>query len=432
MRRVFVQVPRGRANEIIELGKKFGSVNTYMQEVTDGEQPYDLVTLHVGNKDVQGLISEIDDMPDIQARLVFSPHGIIAVYPPPSEAPQQVVDLTPRSSIEIFLSALMSVGSWKSYLGYAVAAGIIVWIGIYTNTTLLLVAAVLIAPFAGPAMKFALGTARGDDYLLKRSLARYVVGLLVTITTCAVLSLLFQQNNVTPQMQSITTVTSLAIVQPLVTGAAGALNLVQSENSSLVPGTAVGALIAAALTPPAGVIGMAIAMGMWNLVDNGIYLLVLQLVGINLAGTIVFWLYGLRPDEGRYKRGKRWYMPVSIGATLVVLAGLLTWQFSSPLRFQRGSREQTIASEISRELENLGGVSLIRTDLQFVATQDTPEENTLVATIWVERRPGTLGTDEDIQQMVTQDIQQDIKEAFPEVRPLVNVVVLESLDIPVP
>ena len=200
--------------------------------------------MHIGNQKVEGLLDEIDQMPDLKARLVFAPRGVIALYPPTDEAPQQVVDVTARSPIEIFLSGLISVGSWRSYLGYSVAAGIAAWIGVYTNSLILLVAAILIAPFGGPAMKVALGTARGDGYLLSRALARYVVGLAAAVATSLVLSLIFQQANITSQMQAISTITSVAFLQPLLTGAAGALNLVQSQNSSLVPGTAAGALVA--------------------------------------------------------------------------------------------------------------------------------------------------------------------------------------------
>lgn len=45
-----------------------------------------------------------------------------------------------------------------------------------------------------------------------------------------------------------------AVLLPLAAGAAGALNLFQSERSSLVSGAATGMLVAASLAPPAGII----------------------------------------------------------------------------------------------------------------------------------------------------------------------------------
>lgn len=87
---------------------------------------------------------------------------------------------------------------------------------------------------------------------------------------------------------------------PLVAGAAGAITLVQSERSSLVSGTATGMLVAASLSPPAGIIGMSMAIGRWDMVVNGVFLLLLQLSGINLSAAILFCTFGLSTKGARY------------------------------------------------------------------------------------------------------------------------------------
>lgn len=102
----------------------------------------------------------------------------MALYPPEDKAPDQVTDIETRSPIEIFLSGLQSIGSWKGFIGYSVITSIVVWIGLFTNTSYLLVAAMLIAPFAGPAMNTAIATARGDWPLLKEGLIRYFISIL--------------------------------------------------------------------------------------------------------------------------------------------------------------------------------------------------------------------------------------------------------------
>ncbi|WP_336231445.1 DUF389 domain-containing protein [Scytonema sp. PRP1] len=187
----------------------------------------------------------------------------MTLQPPADEAAQQVTDVAARSPIEVFLSGLQSVGSWKGFLGYAAAAGVVVWIGLFTNTSYLLVAAMLIAPFAGPAMNVALATARGDRHLLGRSLVRYFAALAVAIAVAAFLSFGLRQQVITEQMAATSTISAVAVLLPVVAGAAGALNLVQSERSSLVSGAATGMLIAASLAPPAGLVGMAGVMGRW-------------------------------------------------------------------------------------------------------------------------------------------------------------------------
>jgi uncharacterized membrane protein len=60
-------------------------------------------------------------------------------------------------------------------------------------------------------------------------------------------------------MLATNTVSAVAVLIPLVSGTAGALNLVQSERSSLVSGAAAGMLVSVSLAPPAALVGMAIA-----------------------------------------------------------------------------------------------------------------------------------------------------------------------------
>ena len=126
------------------------------------------------------------------------------------------------------------MGSWTGFLGYATAAGVVAWIGLFTNTVYLLTAAMLIAPYAGPAMNAAIATARGDAGLLQRNLLRYLASLALTITVAGVLSLLSRQQVATEQMVQVSQLSSTSVLLPLVAGAAGALNLVQSERNSLV------------------------------------------------------------------------------------------------------------------------------------------------------------------------------------------------------
>ena len=63
--------------------------------------------------------------------------------------------------------------------------------------------------------------------------------------------------------------------------AASAISCNQNR-SNLVSGAAVGILVAASLAPPAGLVGMAIAISRWDMVTSGLFVLLLQLVGINL------------------------------------------------------------------------------------------------------------------------------------------------------
>ena len=427
MRQLLVQVPRGCGKNVLDIAKACDGVNLVYFEATGSEKPLDVVIVHVPNQKVEELLGELESLPELHVTLI--PRGIIALEPPPSEAPQQVKDVEARSPIEVFLAGLQSVGSWKGFLGYAAAGGVVVWIGLFTNSSYLLVAAMLIAPFAGPAMNAAIATARGDAHLLQRTLLRYFAALATTILVTWALSLILQQEVVTSSMSATSNVSAVAVLLPLIAGAAGALNLVQSERSSLVSGAAVGMLVAASLAPPAGVVGMAIAMGRWDMAVNGLFVLLLQLVGINLSASIVFRIYGMSARGARYDRGKKSVFPAILTVTILLLAGLLTWQFSSSPELQRSSRSQRATAELQKVVNNSNLVELVEADVRF-PNSNIKGQNTLLGTVYVQRKAGVTESAQQIRDRLTKDIQTHLLQQGFNVTPLVDVSVLEAPTIP--
>jgi uncharacterized hydrophobic protein (TIGR00271 family) len=423
VRQLIVQVPRGRGKEVLEVAKKYDGANLALFEATGSDGAIDLAIAHISNSKIEGLLGELESLPQLRVTLI--PQGVMALQPPPEKAPQQVTNVELRSPIEIFLAGLQSVGSWKGFLGYAAAAGVVVWIGLYTNTNYLLVAAMLIAPFAGPAMNLAIATARGDITLLKRSLVRYFSALLVTISVALALSLILRQEIPTTQMVLTSELSSVAVLLPLAAGAAGALNLVQSERSSLVSGAAVGMLVAASLAPPAGLVGMAIAIGRWDMATSGLFVLLLQLVGINLTATMLFRVFGLSTRGSRYRRGKQWVFAATLAVSAIALVGLLTWQLSNPPNFQRSTRAQRATAEIQQVIEASGTTQLVEANIRF-PRPEVQGQNTLLGVVYVQRQPGVTASSQEIRTSLTRAIQKRLLEQGFNATPLIDVNVLEA------
>lgn len=175
MRQLLAEVPRGQGEKALSIARRHQGVNLARLEGESAGGAVDLVLIHVSNSRIAALLEDLQDLPDLRVTLL--PHGVLALRPPREDTPRQIAEVEPRSPLEVFLAGLQSVGSWKSFLTYAALAGIVVFIGLFTNRVLLLVEAGLIAPFAGPAMNSALAAARGDGPLLARSLLRYAVSL---------------------------------------------------------------------------------------------------------------------------------------------------------------------------------------------------------------------------------------------------------------
>lgn len=373
------------------------------------------------NRSIGPLLEDVEAVGELTA--VLYPQEIIVFDPPASQAPKELRQLEERSPLEVFLLSIQSTGTWFSFLSYAVAGAVLAWIAFYTNTVYLLIAAMLIAPFAGPAMNVALTTATGDRELFGQALLRYFVAVGATMGVAGLLSFAFRQYVVTDLMTGVGQASAAAVLLPLVAGAAGAINLIQSERSSLVSGTAVGMLVTASLAPPAALIGMAGVMGEWSLVGNAIFQLVLQLVGINLAGSIVFHWQGLVPSLRRYDRGKERFFYVSLVLTIVALAALLFWQFSDPLRLERSSENTRAARVVRSVIDGSGLARAVNVNTSFQSTQ-AYGQNSLLVTVYVERSEVPL-TNTQIGERLQRKIQAALQDTTPQIVPLVDVIVLD-------
>lgn len=426
MRQLIIQVPRGKGKEVLEIAKNNEGVNLAKFQADGAEEPVDIVIAHINNSKVEPFIDELESISDV--RISFAPQGYLALHPPPEKAPEQVTSVSALSPIEVFLSGLQSVGSWKGLIGYAIAAGAVVWIGLFTNTIFLLTASMLIAPFAGPAMNAAVATARGDSYLLGRNLLRYFGGIIITIAVAALFSFILQQEVATSLMVSTSELSTTAVLLPLVAGFAGAFNLVQSNRNSLVSGAATGILVAASITPPAGLIGMAAMIGKWDMVTSGLFVLLLQIVGINLSGAIVFRIFGLSSQGARYKRGKPLVFYTALSASALILVGLLAWQFWDAPNLQRSTREQRAAALIQKTVDNSGIAKLVETNVRFTRA-NIPGQNSLLIELYAQVQTDQPLLPEETRQIRSQLInlvKTRIKEEDFDVTPLVSAYILET------
>ncbi len=423
MRQVIVKAPEGKGSKVLEIGQKHNGRNMAGAPAYDQDGNWELVFIFIDNHAVGPLVDELEEID--QAQITLIPHGTIPMSPPASQVEQQISHVTKRSPMEIWLNGLMSIGSWTGFLGYTVAASLVVWVGLFTNSSFYLVAAMLIAPFAGPAMNTAIATATGDPKLLWRNLLRYFSSLALTVAITFLASLIYGQQVATSMMISVSEVSAVAVVLPLVAGAAGALHLINATNNSLVPGAAVGILVAAALAPPAGLAGMAIAIGRWDIAANGVFLLVLQFVGINLSGSLVFRFYGgLTPSGPRYTHGKSRYVYLSFVITLLALGGLLFWQFVSSPNLQRSTQAQNALEVVNQVVNNSGYAGLVEANMRFTRSS-IQGQNTLLGNVYVQRLAAATMSDQEIKQRLTEKLQAAISQRGFNVTPLMNVTVLD-------
>lgn len=420
MRQLRVTVPKTSRDALVDvIDHHDGHAVRLWHVISDGEEQI-CAELSLTNGEIGDFLEHVDALGE-DVGVTMAPQSVLTLVPGRDEAPQDLVDVQSLSPQEVYLAGLQSVGSWSGFLGYAAVAGAVVWIGLLIESVFLLVAAMLIAPFAGPAMNAALATATGDRRLLGRSVLRYAGAISLLIVVAAVLHAVLGTEIATNAMTDTANISQVAVVLPLVAGAAGALNLMQAERSSLVSGAATGVLVASALAPPAGLVGMAAVIGEWSMVKAGAFLLVLQLGGLNVAGALVFRLYGVRPRNARYGRGDPTVSVSALVASAVSVVALVAWQLHDAPSLQRSSVQEEISADISQVVNQDPDAGLVEVDARFTRP-DIPGQDTLLAVVYVQPR---RGVDADgVERRLSEQLSQIITERY-EVVALVTVSALE-------
>lgn len=423
MRRVTVWSAKGSRERLLEAAERHRAQGTLVSVAHAGPDgaEVDVITTHLPNREVDDFIRELTVALD-GVHVSMLPQGVLALHPPPEEAPDEVVDVGTRSPLEIVLASLQSIGSLWSFLTYAALAGAIVFAAFYTNTVFLLVGAMLISPMAEPAMNAAISTARGAGRQLLRSLARYFAAIATGAAVAAALTLVYGIDEPTVLMTDVSSPSLAAVLLPLVAGVAGAINLISSDRSSLVSGAGPGLLIAASLAPPMGLVGMALVLGEPGVLAASAFLLGLQLVGINVAAALVFRLAGVRSTGMRYARGRPVVQRLAAALSLAALAGLVALQLAGSPNLRREALERDAEAAARDALVTMPGVRPVTIEARY-AREDIGGQRTLVVTGFAQRTEGARAEDPALEARVSGSVREAVRRAVPDSAALVDIAV---------
>lgn len=422
MRQVMLQIPPGTSATVQEAAEELGASTLTRLAGADGRgEPVELLVVTVPNAAVGTLLDRAQQVGRIEASVPAA--GVYAIEPPHGRPAEELVDVTPRSGYEVLLAGRQSAGSWTGFLTFAAVAGVVVWLGLYTETVYLLTGAMLIAPFAGPAMNAAIAMVSGQVGLLRHAVVRYVAGIAVTAAAGALLTVLIGPDSPPGLLTSVLTVTGVAVLLPLVAGIAGGMFLVQSEHSSLISGAAVGVLVAASLAPPAGGLGITLAIGRWDLALHAAFLIALQLTGITTTATAIFWAYGIRPTGQRYAGGRAAVLRLGLAVVAVATAAMVGTQRLTAPSLLEGSRSRNAAAIAGHTVEQRADAVLL--DLEPRVAEARPfGEPRIVLEVAVERR-STAPPASDLRRSLEARIGEELGRQLPDVVSHVDVSVFE-------
>jgi uncharacterized hydrophobic protein (TIGR00341 family) len=201
-----------------------------------------------------------------------------------------------------------------------VLSTIVAAVGLYYDSVVIIIGAMVIAPLLGPNMALSLGTTLGDLSLLRRAIMTALTGIATTMALSVIIGVLVHVNPASPEVASRNGVGLGDIAVALASGCAGALAFTTGVSTALI-----GVMVAVALLPPLVAFGLLLGGGNPALALGALSLFLVNLVSVNLAGVTTFLVQGIHPatwwekdqaEQATHTALKLW---VGLLAVLVVL-----------------------------------------------------------------------------------------------------------------
>lgn len=187
-------------------------------------------------------------------------------------------------------SATLSGG----FLIFMTLAALIASVGIFLDSPILIVGAMVVGPEFGPIAGFCVAAVQRRGPLAVESLRALLVGFPVAITAACVVTFAFRATGVTPDTftdadhglaEVISNPDFLAFFVALCAGAAGVLSLSTQKSGALI-----GVLISVTTIPAAANIGVAFAYGDWSSWRGSMLQLAVNLAGILISGVVTLFV----------------------------------------------------------------------------------------------------------------------------------------------
>lgn len=189
-------------------------------------------------------------------------------------------------------------------------------LGLNTNSTAVIIGAMLISPLMGPIMGFGLGLGINDIDLIKKSAKNYAIATLFSVLTSTVYFLLSPLSEAQSELLARTQPTIYDVLIALFGGLAGIVASSTKLKGNVIPGVA----IATALMPPLCTAGFGLATGNFFYFFGAFYLYFINTVFISLSTLIVVRLLRFSKisliDKVKEKRVAR-YIGVIVFFTIV-------------------------------------------------------------------------------------------------------------------
>ena len=307
---------------LITIAEKQGVVDYWWSsELEDGRQVFTMVVTDDSRQSVLDSLQTLFE-DDSKAKILILP--VDASIPRMQEEVKEKSDIKQKSTREeLYERVVKGVDLNLNFILMVILSSIVVTIGLSEDNIAVVVGAMVIAPLLGPNIALSFAASIGNKSLMLSSLKSVVIGIVISVLLCFLISKMTNLNYQSSEIISRTDIGIGDIVLALASGAAAALSMTTGISASLV-----GVMVSVALLPPAACFSILLANGKFELAFGAFLLLIINTVCVQLAGNLVFISQGIRArtfEEREEAKGNIrifimfWLVIVSLLALILVL-----------------------------------------------------------------------------------------------------------------
>jgi len=189
---------------------------------------------------------------------------------------------------ELFQILRLDAKTDTIYIILMILSTLLAAFGLFSNSTAVIIGAMLVAPLMAPIVSVAMGLLRAENRLISDSLIKVGIGVVVALLSSSILTLLLPHSSITDEMLSRVNPTLLDLGIAIFSGMAAAYSKSFKEIAQNLAGVA----IAVALVPPLAVSGIGLGYGDFGIFFGAFLLFFTNLVGIILAAVLTFQILG--------------------------------------------------------------------------------------------------------------------------------------------
>lgn len=321
MKYVEVVVETENAGMISKIAKKHETLDLRLGVV--GEDGKQAIRMLVADNKIQLLLDDLQVIHGVLPSVLIAVLPIEISLPEPSDEERRQEDSATATRESLYEEIEKNTQLNLNFIILILLSTCVGTIGLIENNVTIVIGAMVIAPLLGPNLAFGLGTALGDANLMRKSALSGAIGIILAIILSFAISVIWPYEISSPEITARTKVGLDSIILALASGAAAALSLTTGISNILV-----GVMVSVALLPPAATIGVMLGQGNTSLAIGAGLLLSVNIVCVNLASKIVFFLKGIHPRTWPKKKKAKHAMIIFVFGWILTLIILVLFIYA--------------------------------------------------------------------------------------------------------